>query len=476
MRTPVAACLAAAILLASGAGAWALSQAGDGFPHAEHEGLFPVCTGCHGQVESPDRGVRFPGADDCARCHDGMELERVAWSGRAVRPDNLDFSHAAHAQEVRERGEEPPGCQTCHQEPGGRVRMAVAGARPDACLTCHAHQAAQHLAGEAECLTCHLPLVEAEALTRRTIGDFPYPPDHEDPDFLLEHGPEADAVARCSVCHARDSCERCHLNAAELEPVQRLAPDPRVASLVAGVVPEYPEPPSHADEDWWFAHASRAREAPGTCANCHTRPSCQSCHVEGTDPALGALPAPPEGDPRGVRIRSEASRVHGPGFATGHRVEASALEESCTSCHQPSFCKSCHESSVEPAFHLQDFVSQHGAEAYAADTECASCHNPELFCRSCHAEVGLASRGRLDAGFHNRQPFWLLEHGEAARKGLESCTTCHAQVDCAQCHSARGGWGVSPHGPDFPARQLRDQSPRTCLRCHFGDPLGGGGP
>lgn len=451
---------------------------GSSFPHRRHEGLFPLCSGCHTTSASAPTGITFPEPRVCARCHDGTERQRVEWRERPARASNLRFTHAEHPMEGK-ASDPSSACETCHREPGSSTRMAVTEARPRACLSCHEHQAPEHLSPEASCRRCHVPLTEARSLTAARIARLPQPASHDEgPTWLAEHGAAArESLESCRVCHARESCERCHLNAGSLEAVQGLGRDPRVADLVQGRAPEYPEPSSHEGGDWSWRHRDVAlAEGLASCANCHARSSCRACHLESGTTSLDELPAPDPRGLRGVDLGSRRRAVHPPGFERGHEVQASAAEAGCESCHQKStFCVSCHAGGSDPGFHLDDFLSQHAVEAYGNEADCASCHNPELFCRSCHKAIGLASSGRLDGGFHNAQPFWLLEHGEGARKGLESCTTCHAQNDCAQCHSARGGWRVNPHGPDFDARRMREQAPLTCLRCHFGDPLGGGG-
>ncbi len=69
-------------------------------------------------------------------------------------------------------------------------------------------------------------------------------------------------------------------------------------------------------------------------------------------------------------------------------------------------------------------------------------------------------------GFHNDDPGFALGHGQAARQGLETCASCHAQQDCLACHSARGGRRINPHSSDFDAGKLRDKNPELCLFCH----------
>jgi hypothetical protein len=125
-------------------------------------------------------------------------------------------------------------------------------------------------------------------------------------------------------------------------------------------------------------------------------------------------------------------------------------------------------------FHPPNFVLRHAAAGYGRRLECATCHNTQLFCRDCHRNsAGLGSTGRLGPRYHDAEPIWLLRHGQAARQTLETCTSCHTQRDCMQCHSTLGAFRVSPHGPGFDARGAQRANPQICRACHVGDPLGG---
>lgn len=133
---------------------------------------------------------------------------------------------------------------------------------------------------------------------------------------------------------------------------------------------------------------------------------------------------------------------------------------------------SCHDAPVGNSYHADAFLSRHSASAFGRDAECSSCHNTAVFCRECHVQVGLVSSGRLGPGYHDDGPVWLLRHGQAARQNLESCASCHRQVDCTQCHGVLGAFKVSPHSAGFDAERAWARSPRTCLACHVdGNPL-----
>jgi predicted CXXCH cytochrome family protein len=475
MRPGLAAATVLAILLAGAvAAAGARQMPQEVFPHPLHERLFPACQGCHAGVETGEADRLYPSPDRCGACHDGERVREVSWTGPGRAPSNLRFSHLAHVGRPTDAGD-PVSCQTCHRPAGAQGRMTVSRATPDRCATCHAHEALDHPNGGQACTVCHRALTDVPDLPAARIAAFPQPSDHGEPGFLSAHGPAPDAArATCATCHARPSCERCHVNAGALPAVQALAPDLRVQALAAGLVPEYPTPASH-DGGWIQGHGRDAGEGPEACANCHGRPSCLTCHREGGTAALAALFVPLPGGPTGVVIDATEARdrLHPPDFERGHGSAAATRGDDCQSCHTEPFCTGCHAGPETPSFHPVNFLETHGSRAYGADTECVTCHNPELFCRSCHAGVGLASSGRLNAGFHDAQPFWLLGHGQAARQNLAGCVTCHGQTDCASCHSPLGGWGVSPHGPGFEASRFLETASTGCILCHRGGLPGG---
>jgi hypothetical protein len=126
---------------------------------------------------------------------------------------------------------------------------------------------------------------------------------------------------------------------------------------------------------------------------------------------------------------------------------------------------------VTRRYHVANFVSTHAPQAYSRETDCSSCHSLEAFCRDCHRQIGLAATGNTRSTvFHNAQPLWLIQHGRAARQDLKSCTTCHQQTYCMQCHSDLGARN-NPHGPQFDAARMASKNPRICLYCHFTNPL-----
>lgn len=464
------------ILVLAIAAATAVAVAGvrrpqERFPHREHAGLFPYCTGCHAGVPSGDRSAVYPPAELCSRCHDGRDLERVEWTpSYEEAPDNLRFTHPDHLEATR--GDSTPGCRDCHS-PAGAPRMEVSAAEPARCLSCHAHEAEEHLA-DARCVTCHRPLAETR-FSLAAIRGLPSPPSHDRRGFVEEvHGELAEeSVETCATCHTRERCASCHVNAEALGPVTSLAVAPEGMELPT-VTPAYPTPQSHLAPDWLESHGEMA--SPESCSTCHTRQGCASCHAEPAPRAVGALPDRERVAAPGVRTtRREPSSHESPFFPTEHGVLAATEPGSCTTCHTEARCTGCHTDERQNEYHPADFMARHSTDAYNSQLECANCHDLTVFCQECHGQLGMGSSGRLGPGFHDGQPQWLFRHGQPARQSLESCASCHTQRDCLQCHSVTGSFKVSPHGPGFDPEQYASKNRAICFACHLSDPLGGGG-
>ena len=126
-------------------------------------------------------------------------------------------------------------------------------------------------------------------------------------------------------------------------------------------------------------------------------------------------------------------------------------------------------------FHPENYLERHASNSWGRQLDCQNCHDTGAFCRACHEQRGMIAIGRLGGGFHDAQPNWLLNHGRAARQGLESCASCHTQRNCTQCHSETGAFRISPHGPGFDAERMIARNPRVCFSCHLSDPTRRGG-
>jgi hypothetical protein len=260
-----------------------------------------------------------------------------------------------------------------------------------------------------------------------------------------------------------EECAFCHVPAVDTK-------------LAEARILDFPSPASHEAPRFIASHGALAKQAAETCATCHDRSSCSGCHggASHVPSAVLEMPQPRADGPRGVPIQGgSGAGYHPPGFSQRHATAASTGQADCTTCHSESSCIECHDGLGSPSFHPLNFLASHGPEAYGRVSDCRSCHNSEAFCRECHLNVGMRGEGGLVAPFHDGQALWVLSHPQAARQDLESCVSCHQQNDCLRCHSASSGLGVSPHGPDFDASEMRSRNPGMCELCHVPRRLGG---
>lgn len=459
------------------AGLVAASQGTPIFPHEKHANLFPVCEGCHAGILTGSAEELFPRNEDCVRCHDGVREKRVEWRAPSRRNSILRFSHLDHRAEIARTGDSAT-CLTCHAVTDPPRRMVVAGPDPNRCVQCHAHRNEAHITPTAACRSCHVPIADAPWMSGERISRFPKPAWHDAPDFSSTHGKVADAqAASCAICHARETCERCHANAERVTLIAGLSRDPRIASLESGRPAKYGAPSSHQGKDWRDDHGVSARQSSGSCANCHTRSSCETCHVGGSGTsrtAILTLPGPGVRAELGVSPSRITVPVHPAGFPSRHGSVAASGAMNCAQCHAETVCAGCHSAPESRRFHNANFVERHAVDVFTNAADCQTCHNTQRFCLDCHQRTGIAAGAQMNAAFHNGQATWILSHGQAARTGMESCASCHRQNDCVRCHSATGGWGVNPHRPGFQASALGARNSASCRWCHLGALPGGG--
>jgi hypothetical protein len=257
------------------------------------------------------------------------------------------------------------------------------------------------------------------------------------------------------------------VDAPESPAIRALAPDARAPVMLAKLA----APESHLASTFVRTHGADARRAPATCATCHTRESCLTCHVAPPPKSVAAMPAGGPGRAPGAQPVRAVPRGHTREFVRdGHAREASARMASCESCHLRSSCLECHrpDAGRQTRYHPQNFLTRHPSAAYAREASCSDCHNPAQFCQSCHQQSGLVAPGRIGLrGYHDAFRGFSLGHGQAARQSLETCASCHAERDCTACHSAvGGGFRFSPHGPGFNAERMRAKNPSVCTACH----------
>jgi hypothetical protein len=224
---------------------------------------------------------------------------------------------------------------------------------------------------------------------------------------------------------------------------------------------------------WLQQHGTDVRKDASACVACHTRNSCLECHIGTPEVAKDIPPATPD-NPGLAQVTVTPPETHKGDWRHQHGRLAAAQPEYCANCHVRSDCLSCHRAdagSGSPGYHQAGFLARHPAEAYARATSCSECHNVTQFCASCHKAAGLVANGRtLQGGYHDGNQSFLVGHGQAARQSLESCTACHAQRDCMQCHAVRGQGiqGINPHGTGSNASlaAMKQRDPAMCVTCH----------
>ncbi len=467
----------------------------DGFPHELHEGLFPLCVGCHGGAVTGRAEEMFPTPGSCGECHDGERAAPVDWTPPEPRVSNLRFSHLNHRTLEELIEGEASDCRACHAPHDPPLRMQVAEAPPEGCIACHAHTVDTHLAPEARCDICHVPLTQAQALSTERIAGFPLPESHEAPDFLSAHAPDGGlGQLQCATCHARETCEVCHVNANDLESVTALGRDQRVASLVRDREAQYPLPETHREPDWPWDHGGMASAEPARCANCHTQPSCLECHTgerigpeEPEDRAdSGGEATPPETDAVGqVAGRGFIHRSTSGGTIQSTRVALTdvptpvlprdtlpiprrdPLEAIRTlPIPVPGGPQGVDLTGAGRRIHPADFSTRHASFAATGTLQCTTCHS-EQYCADCHA--GADSRA-----FH---PDNFLERHAAEVFGASGeCASCHStEAFCRDCHvssgiAADGSRDVAFHSAEPAWILTHGQAARvglqSCASCH----------
>jgi hypothetical protein len=454
-------------LLAGVLGAGSVVAQQPGFDHTKHSRVFPSCTTCHSGIVVRGAAL-WPAPATCASCHDGKVQKQVQWQPpREGGRYNLRFDHTTHAAGIAKR---PATCVDCHAE-ADAPWMTVRPPIPERCLECHETRTAHLAVPDTACATCHLPLAQAKRLTVRDVAAFAAPPDHALNGWggkgESAHGAAAKrgmpGAARCAVCHARDFCLQCHVDAPDQATIQALAPDPRALAIVARLT----APSWHAEPAFLGSHGGMARRAAQQCSTCHTRESCIECHA--SRPGIAAkLPAAGGGRGTGAVIVRRPPPSHGESFVERHAAVARAGVATCNGCHVRADCLECHRPDAARAagYHPAGFLVRHPAAAYARATSCNDCHNSGSFCTSCHARAGLSVNGALRHGYHDANQLFIAGHGGAARQSLETCVSCHVERDCLTCHSALGGRHLSPHGPGFDAARLIKKNPQMCAACH----------
>jgi len=144
-------------------------------------------------------------------------------------------------------------------------------------------------------------------------------------------------------------------------------------------------------------------------------------------------------------------------------------------------CNECHQGSGVALNHDADWTRGHRLLAQKGAPNCAECHG-QSFCLDCHkgggidADLSTANYKRDYVPKSHRNDF-LEIHPIKARDNPQTCTRCHDQKYCAQCHSRFKGTDLEfqSHRRQFSDIKLSaigpthaGFTPADCQLCHPG--------
>jgi Cytochrome c7 and related cytochrome c len=314
---------------------------------------------------------------------------------------------------------------------------------------------ARHKKAEVDCLTCHEVVYDAKTL----VGDF------------------LPNEAKCLECHKekkeKQECNFCHLDVRYAEPFAKR--DPKLNFDHAAHI-------DRVKEDCTVCHAQLSEpqhptsitSGHDTCFKCHEHAQqyadakCSTCHIDLS--AYGLMPV--------------AAVSHQGDFLRRHPSIARSAQETCGTCHEANFCLDCHaKTAMVPIevklvdrpdrrfIHTPDFLGRHAVEERADPASCQRCHSAST-CETCHQHSGVSA----DVSPTNPHPSgWTLPgsaqfHGDAARRDITSCASCHdqgAQSNCVSCHKV-GGIGGDPHPSGYQSHHSLSEAATDgrCVVCH----------
>lgn len=350
-------------------------------------------------------------------------------------------------------------CVNCHEP--GREHLAATGSD---CATCHLALTEATGLGTAD--LARFPMPEWHQAPEYRLGG------HGSLANAAPGGGVTAAVAAtCVTCHARTFCENCHVNAPEVPAIQALLPDERVRIQRFNF--EAPPSHQRSDYQATHGRevGNRGQSSCAACHTRESCLACHVASTAPRQ--IGALHPAGPGRAPGAQIERKPPSTHTLAFTEDHGGMASAQPRSCANCHARTECLSCHRPDPSSPsgggdYHPSGFLTRHPAAAYSRQSTCADCHNAQQFCASCHAQSGLSAKASLGSStYHDGRQAFIVGHGQAARQALESCVSCHVERDCTACHSSVGrGFRFSPHGPGFDPERLRRRNPEMCIACH----------
>ena len=234
------------------------------------------------------------------------------------------------------------------------------------------------------------------------------------------------------------------------------------------------------------------------CLGCHKKEkesgNCAFCHTQPDKPL--ALPVRVRDLKMNhaehiERVKEDCTACHKT-LPNPFRLEGQAPKmEACLSCHvhQEQYdagkCEVCHKDlnqyRLKPTgdfSHRGDWTKRHALEARTAGATCSTCHE-QTFCSECHAKT-VATRidyilpERVDRSFIHRNDF-VSRHMVEARADEASCQRCHGLNFCQACHAKNqlnpsSATTLDPHPPGFGDGMAHGPAARrdivSCAACH----------
>jgi hypothetical protein len=123
-----------------------------------------------------------------------------------------------------------------------------------------------------------------------------------------------------------------------------------------------------------------------------------------------------------------------------HKEYASMPLKDCNECHKEQGIPLTHDNDWAGKHHQDtNWMGEHRALAGKAGKNCADCHD-QSFCLECHAGGGVDVELRKmnykrDYVPKSHRSDWLELHPLKALDNPQTCTRCHQQKYCADCHS-----------------------------------------
>lgn len=228
-----------------------------------------------------------------------------------------------------------------------------------------------------------------------------------------------------------------------------------------------------------------------TCLACHEEPeaeeigadTCGICHAEkevadfamvAAEESTNAVPAEPAAavEPGGsIFVHTEAltgkcADCHG--YLMGEELETTPMlkRDDIVSIRNQAHlsgqdCADCHvdmDPAIAPANHDMAWTKRHGQFGMMEDASCSVCHTQDS-CMDCHSVMQPASHNNL---------FRTRTHGMLAAWDRTACMVCHQEDSCTSCHA---NTRPRSHNARWGAPGLK---PTHCIGCHNTSTAGDG--